>query len=154
GRGAGGCGGSRKCPGRESGSCRRREQLTYGSPDMQGANIADGPLSVRTRESALRHDEIRYGLIERQSPLINTPSSASSRSGKKKVISLSAFSSESEPCTAFLPLDSAKRLRMVPSAASAGSVAPMVVRQASTASAFSSVRATAGPELMNSTSSP
>src|SRR6185312_14503515 len=55
------------------------------------------------------------------------------RSGKKKAISVRAVSSESEPCTEFASIDSAKSLRMVPGAALAGSVAPMISRLRATA---------------------
>jgi len=55
---------------------------------------------------------------------------------KKNPISFLAFSSESEPCTAFSPMLVAKSRRMVPSAASSGFVAPIVSRQAETALSF------------------
>ena len=67
---------------------------------------------------------------------------------------MAAFSSLSLPWTAFLALLSAKRLRMVPSAAWAGSVAPIRSRNDYTALSFSRIAATMGPLAMYSTSSP
>ena len=51
-----------------------------------------------------------------------------SRSEKKNLISIAAFSSDSEPCTELSPIESANSLRIVPASASAGLVAPMTVR--------------------------
>ena len=48
--------------------------------------------------------------------------------------------------------DSAKSFRTVPAAASAGSVAPIAVRSAPTASGFSSTIGMHGPDVMNETS--
>src|SRR6185312_7293399 len=75
------------------------------------------------------------------------------RSGKKKAISVRAVSSESEPCTEFASIDSAKALRMVPGAALAGSVAAMISRLRATALSPSSTWMTTGPEVMNLTRS-
>ena len=56
--------------------------------------------------------------------------------------------------TAFSPTDAAYFLRMVPSSAWAGFVAPMSLRKAATASSFSRMAATMGPLLINSVNSP
>jgi glutathione S-transferase len=69
-------------------------------------------------------------------------------------ISISAFSGLSEPCTEFSPTERANSLRIVPSAAWAGFVAPMISRYRRTAFSPSSTWTTTGPEVMNATSSP
>ena len=69
-------------------------------------------------------------------------------------ISFRALSSESEPWVAFSPTFAPNSLRIVPASAFAGSVAPISVRQAATASSFSRTATTTGPRVMNSTSSP
>src|SRR5260370_22557966 len=69
---------------------------------------------------------------------------------KKYAISIAAFSSESEPCGAFSPTDDPNSLRIGPSSALAGSVAPIKSRQALTAPSFSSTISTHGPLDMNS----
>ena len=76
------------------------------------------------------------------------------RSEKKKRDSRAAFSSESEAWIAFRSFDSAKSWRTVPCSASFGSVAPIALRSAATASAFSSTSGMHGPEVMNVTSDP
>src|SRR5262249_51546410 len=73
---------------------------------------------------------------------------------KNWAISCAAVSGASEPCTEFSPIDLACTLRMVPGAAFAGSVAPMISRYLATAFSPSSTCTTTGPEVMNSTSSP
>src|SRR5213596_806632 len=62
-----------------------------------------------------------------------------SASAKKKRASRAAFSSESDAWIAFRSLDSANSLRTVPASASAGSVAPIALRSAATAPAFSRI---------------
>src|SRR5262245_2661357 len=69
---------------------------------------------------------------------------------KKYAISVAAFSSESEPCVAFSPTDDPNSLRMVPSSALAGSVAPIRSRQAFTAPGFSMTITMHGALDMNS----
>ena len=60
----------------------------------------------------------------------------------------------SEPWVEFSPFDTANSLRMVPSAASLGSVAPMVSRYLAMAFSPSSTCRTIGAEVMKSHSSP
>src|SRR5207237_10832000 len=69
---------------------------------------------------------------------------------KKKRISSAAVSGESEPCTELASIFSAKSLLIVPGAAFAGSVAPMISRFLATALSPSSTWTTTGPEVMNS----
>src|SRR6185436_544193 len=73
---------------------------------------------------------------------------------KNCAISIAAVSGASEPCTEFSPIDFAWTLRIVPSAALDGSVAPITSRYFSTAPSPSSTCTTTGPEVMKSTSSP
>src|SRR5690606_23710735 len=73
---------------------------------------------------------------------------------KKNAISILAFSSLSEPWTELASMPSAKVLRIVPSAASAGLVAPITSRLRFTASSPSSTCTTTGPLVMKSHSSP
>ena len=54
------------------------------------------------------------------------PRGQSSVVRKKYAISIAAFSAESEPCTVFASMLSARSARMVPGAAFFGSVAPMI----------------------------
>jgi len=70
---------------------------------------------------------------------------------KKNGISTAACSGASEPCTQFRSMLAAKRLRIVPSAALAGFVAPMVSRHFLIASAASRTITTAGPSVINFT---
>src|SRR6266566_4645021 len=72
---------------------------------------------------------------------------------KNCAISCCAVSGASEPCTEFSPTDFAWILRIVPAAAFAGSVAPMISRYLAMAFSPSSTCTTTGPEIMNSTSS-
>ena len=58
---------------------------------------------------------------------------------KKNAISFVAFSSESEPCTAFSPKLEAYNFLIVPGSASSGLVAPIVLRHSKTASSFFNV---------------
>src|SRR5262249_8564193 len=67
---------------------------------------------------------------------------------KKKAISVLSFSGESEPCTELASIDSAKSLRIVPAAALAGLVAPMISRFFTTAFSPSSTCTTTGPDVM------
>ena len=67
---------------------------------------------------------------------------------KKYLISIAAFSGESEPCTELASIDSAKSLRMVPGAALDGSVAPITSRFLATAFSPYSTWTTTGPEVM------
>src|SRR5690606_21095499 len=78
----------------------------------------------------------------------------SSASAKKNLDSRSAFSSESEAWIAFRSFDSAYSFRTVPSAASAGSVAPITVRSVATASSRSRTTGMQRPDVMNETSEP
>ena len=78
-----------------------------------------------------------------------------SSSLKNWAISILALSSESEPWTVFSPTLSLKALRMVPSSAFAGLVAPDHVAIAlHGVLALQHLNATTGPEVMKSTSSP
>ena len=54
----------------------------------------------------------------------------------------------------FWPTSRAKSPRMVPGAASFGSVAPIIVRSTAMAPSPSTASITTGPEVMKSTSSP
>ena len=74
------------------------------------------------------------------------------RSGNQSAISRFADSAESEPCTRFSRLDSAKSPRMVPGAALRPSVAPLIARTTSMASSPSITMATEGPDVTNSRS--
>ena len=65
-----------------------------------------------------------------------------------------ADSGESEPCTRLSGIASARSPRIVPGAAVAGFVAPIVVRTTEIADSPSSTSASVGAEVMNSTSSP
>jgi uncharacterized protein YbaP (TraB family) len=76
-----------------------------------------------------------------------------SSSLKKKSPSILAFASLSLPWIAFSPTDSAYSLRIVPSSAFAGSVAPINWRKSATALSFSRIAAMTGPLLIKSTSS-
>lgn len=67
---------------------------------------------------------------------------------------MAAFSLLSLPWEQLRPMLLAKRLRIVPSAALAGLVAPMTSRHLATASSRSRQSRTHGPSLMKSTSSP
>ncbi len=71
---------------------------------------------------------------------------------KKRLISRTALSSLSEAWIAFRSLDSANSFRTVPASASAGSVAPIAVRSAATALAFSSTIGMQAPEVMKAVS--
>src|SRR5438132_13628521 len=73
---------------------------------------------------------------------------------KNWAISIAAVSGASDPCTEFSPIDFACSLRMVPSAAFDGSVAPITSRYLAIAPSPSSTCTTTGPEVMKSTSSP
>src|SRR3954467_7985763 len=73
---------------------------------------------------------------------------------KNCAISIAAVSVASEPCTEFSPIDFAWTLRIVPSAALDGSVAPITSRYFKIAPSPSSTWTTTGPEIMKSTSSP
>ena len=77
----------------------------------------------------------------------------SSSSEKKKAISCVAFSSESEPCTAFSPTFFANSFLIVPSSASFGFVAPITSRHESTAFSFYNAKTIQGPEDINRVSS-
>ena len=79
---------------------------------------------------------------------------AYSSEGKWNPLSILAFSSLSEPWTAFLPIDSAYLALIVPSAASDGLVAPIKVLKSATAFYFSNTADTIGPEVIYSTNSP
>src|SRR6266508_6914524 len=68
---------------------------------------------------------------------------------KKYGISDTADSGESEPWTALASIELAKSLRMVPGAAFAGSVAPMISRTPTMAFSPSSTIGTEGPWVMN-----
>src|SRR5262249_38736803 len=72
---------------------------------------------------------------------------------KNCAISCCAVSGASEPCTEFSPTDFAWILRIVPGAAFAGSVAPMISRYFAMAFSPASTCTTTGPDVMNSTSS-
>src|SRR6185436_14657234 len=73
---------------------------------------------------------------------------------KKYSISVRAFSTLSEPCTALASIESAKSARMVPFAAFFGSVVPISSRFFATALSPSSTWTSTGPEVMNLTRSP
>ena len=60
-------------------------------------------------------------------------------------ISRSADSGESDPCTMFSPISSARSPRIVPGAESSGLVAPIIVRTVATAAGPSITIATTGP---------
>ena len=79
--------------------------------------------------------------------------SSISTPAKQNAISVRAFSGLSEPCTELASMLSAKSLRIVPSAALAGFVAPITSRFLATAPSPSSTCTTTGPLVMNSTSS-
>ena len=66
----------------------------------------------------------------------------------------SAAAGLSEPCVEFSPTDRANILRIVPSAAFAGSVAPITSRYLAIAPSPSRTCNTIGPDVMKSTSSP
>src|SRR5215204_2082977 len=74
----------------------------------------------------------------------------SSKLLKKYEISIAAFSSESEPWTAFSPSEPPKSFLSVPASALAGSVAPIRSRHDLTALSFSSAMTTHGALDMNS----
>src|SRR5678816_4831031 len=65
---------------------------------------------------------------------------------KKKAISLAAVSGPSEPCTAFCSTSLPQSLRMVPGAAFAGSVAPIISRFFAIAFSPSRTETKIGPE--------
>src|SRR6476661_8778013 len=88
-----------------------------------------------------------YDAASSDQPTISLPE-------KNCAISIAAVSVASEPCTEFSPMDFAWTLRIVPSAAFDGSVAPITSRYLSTAPSPSSTCTTTGPEVMKSTSSP
>ena len=75
-------------------------------------------------------------------------------SGNQSAISRAADSGESEPCTRLSGIESARSPRIEPGVASAGLVAPIVVRTVAIAPSPSSTSASVGAEVMNSTSSP
>ena len=72
--------------------------------------------------------------------------------GPLVLASSSPFAGESEPCTMFSPISSAKSPRIVPGAESSGLVAPIIPRTVETAESPSMTIATTGPDVMNSTS--
>jgi len=83
----------------------------------------------------LAYPGLKAGVVRRElsdSQSSDQPSqetfSTISTSGKKYAASIRPFSTESDPWTMFSPLLSANSFLMVPSAASAGSVAPMSFR--------------------------
>ena len=77
-----------------------------------------------------------------------------SPSGNQIPISRSADSVESEPWTRLSGIASANAPRSEPGSASAGFVAPIVLRQVAIAPSPSRTNASVGPEVMKSTSSP
>ena len=77
-----------------------------------------------------------------------------SPSGNQIPISRSADSGESEPCTRLFGIASANSPRRLPGSASAGFVAPIVLRHVAIAPSPSRTNASVGPEVMKSTSSP
>src|SRR5207302_11118876 len=72
----------------------------------------------------------------------------------QSAISRAADSGESEPCTRLSGIETARSPRIVPGAAFAGSVAPIVERIVAIAPSPSTTSAQVGPEEMKSTSSP
>ena len=75
------------------------------------------------------------------------------RPGNQSSISRSADSGESDPCTRLSWVTSARSPRMVPGAAfSTGSVPPASCRKAAMARGPSTIAATTGPDVMNSSS--
>src|SRR6185503_3833555 len=66
---------------------------------------------------------------------------------KNCAISSAAVAGASDPCTEFSPIDFACTLRMVPAAALAGSVAPMMSRYLAMALSPSRTWTTTGPEI-------
>ncbi len=71
---------------------------------------------------------------------------------KKNGISIAAVSGASDPCTALRSILCANFLRMVPSAAFSGLVAPISSRHCLIAFSRSSTSTTTGPSVMNVTS--
>src|SRR5207245_2409559 len=76
------------------------------------------------------------------------------RSGKKRSSSRFADSGESEPCTRFSVISTAKSPRIVPGGASRGFVGPISVRTTDVASGPSATNASTGPDVMNESRSP
>src|SRR5579872_2959221 len=110
-------------------------QRTIGMPDAKFAT----PHREIGRETASR-----FGCLQ---PTISLPE-------KNWAISTAAVSKASDPCTEFSPIDLACSLRMLPSAAFEGSVAPITSRYLRTALSPSRTWTTTGPEIMKSTNSP
>src|SRR5579872_4910770 len=110
-------------------------QRTTGMPDAKFAT----PHREIGRETASR-----FGCLQ---PTISLPE-------KNWAISTAAVSKASDPCTEFSPIDLACSLRMLPSAAFEGSVAPITSRYLRTALSPSRTWTTTGPEIMKSTNSP
>src|SRR5947207_5957592 len=77
-----------------------------------------------------------------------------SPSGNQIPISRSADSDESLPCTRLFGIASANSPRSEPGSASAGFVAPIVLRAVAIAPSPSSTKASVGADVMKSTSSP
>jgi nucleotidyltransferase/DNA polymerase involved in DNA repair len=78
---------------------------------------------ARMLETGLRPHFIGYYVL-----VMSLAQPTSSIPAKKYAISSAAVSGASEPWTEFSPFDSANSLRIVPSSASAGSVAPITPR--------------------------
>src|SRR4029077_15174203 len=84
-----------------------------------------------------------------QAPGLYSHYCASSYPAKKKLSSKRAVSSASEPWMALCSMLAAHFLRIVPSSALAGLVAPISLRRSAMAFSFSSASATMGPLDMN-----
>src|SRR5712691_10481335 len=112
---------------------REQERAAKSKPDAHGAG--DEALA------AAEHGRVEVGVGRAQREWISVVP-------KKYGISKAADSGESEPWTALASIDAAKSLRIVPGAALAGSVAPMISRRRAMAPSPSSTIGMHGPCVM------
>jgi len=106
---------------------------------LAGANGSNGG---KKKTAATKSTVKQVAKTATKAPAKNKPGA------KKKAISVRAFSGESDPCTLFASMLLANSLRMVPSAALAGLVAPMTSRFRATALSPSSTCTMTGPLVM------
>src|SRR5215472_17454894 len=106
--------------------------VVAGQQDINENDLADGQPKCRVTE--LIDPGRKPGAPQRRIKIFDDrshgpqPQPTISLPAKNCAISLTAVSGASEPCTEFSPIELACTLRMVPGAALAGSVAPMMSR--------------------------
>src|SRR5262249_8183400 len=113
------------------------DDLAYGKPECRVPELIDTAIDPVAPQ--------RRTKICGQESHPKKPQRTISLPAKNCAISLTAVSGASEPCTEFSPIERACTFRIVPGKALAGSVAPMISREAATAFSPPSTSTTSGP---------